>query len=131
MSVLDKLLPEFFIKVDRDLCIKCGQCVNNCGFSALLQDKDKNVKPIHEKCVACQRCMFVCPTKAIQITKFPGTQKHNDYWDPEYINNIKKQANTGGILLTAAGTDKLHPIIFDRLFLDACQVTNPSIDPLR
>ncbi|MEO1785196.1 glutamate synthase-related protein [Thermodesulfobium sp. 4217-1] len=131
MSVLDKLLPEFFIKVDRDLCIKCGQCVNNCGFSALLQDKDKNVKPIHEKCVACQRCMFVCPTRAIQIMKFPGTQKHNDYWNPEYISNIKKQANTGGILLTAAGTDKLHPIIFDRLFLDACQVTNPSIDPLR
>jgi len=24
-----------------------------------------------------------------------------------------------------------YPIIFDRLVLDACQVTNPSIDPLR
>ena len=24
-----------------------------------------------------------------------------------------------------------YPIIFDRLLLDACQVTNPSIDPLR
>ncbi len=24
-----------------------------------------------------------------------------------------------------------YPVIFDRLVLDACQVTNPSIDPLR
>ncbi|AEE14530.1 Glutamate synthase (NADPH) [Thermodesulfobium narugense DSM 14796] len=131
MSVLDKLLPEFFIKVDRELCIKCGQCVKNCGFSALMQDKDKNVKPIHEKCVACQRCMYVCPTKAIQVINFPGTQKNNEYWKPEYIKNIKKQANSGGILLTAAGNDKPYPVIFDRLLLDACQVTNPSIDPLR
>jgi len=131
MSVLDRLLPEFFVKVDKELCIKCGQCIMNCGFSALLQDKNKNVKPVHEKCVACQRCMYVCPTKAIQVSKFPGTQKHNDYWKPEYINNIKKQANSGGILLTAAGNDKQYPIIFDRLLLDACQVTNPSIDPLR
>jgi glutamate synthase domain-containing protein 2 len=38
---------------------------------------------------------------------------------------------TGGKLLVAMGADEDHPVYFDRLVLDACQVTNPSIDPLR
>jgi glutamate synthase domain-containing protein 2 len=35
------------------------------------------------------------------------------------------------IILAGMGNAMDYPIIFDRLVLDACQVTNPSIDPLR
>jgi glutamate synthase domain-containing protein 2 len=34
-------------------------------------------------------------------------------------------------MLTSMGNDKPYPHLFDNLLLDACQVTNPSIDPLR
>jgi glutamate synthase domain-containing protein 2 len=34
-------------------------------------------------------------------------------------------------MLTGMGNDKPYQSIFDHLVLDACQVTNPSIDPLR
>ncbi len=34
-------------------------------------------------------------------------------------------------MLTGMGNDKPYRNIFDHLTLDACQVTNPSIDPLR
>jgi glutamate synthase domain-containing protein 2 len=34
-------------------------------------------------------------------------------------------------MLTSMGNDKPYERIFDHLVLDACQVTNPSIDPLR
>ena len=34
-------------------------------------------------------------------------------------------------MLTGMGNDKPYLKIFDHLVLDACQVTNPSIDPLR
>jgi glutamate synthase domain-containing protein 2 len=45
--------------------------------------------------------------------------------------NIFKQAESGKILLGGMGNAAPYPILFDHLVLDACQVTNPSIDPLR
>jgi glutamate synthase domain-containing protein 2 len=45
--------------------------------------------------------------------------------------NIFKQAESGKILLGGMGNAAQYPILFDHLVLDACQVTNPSIDPLR
>jgi len=35
------------------------------------------------------------------------------------------------VLLSGMGTDRPHPIYWDRIVLNASQVTNPSIDPLR
>jgi glutamate synthase domain-containing protein 2 len=49
----------------------------------------------------------------------------------EVIKDIKKQAETGGVLLTGMGCDKPYLTYWDRLVLNASQVTNPSIDPLR
>src|SRR5450759_3701403 len=42
-----------------------------------------------------------------------------------------QQAETGGIILTGRGDDKGQTIYWDKLVLNASQVTNPSIDPLR
>ncbi len=42
-----------------------------------------------------------------------------------------QQAETGATLLTGMGCDRTYPIYFDHLLLNASQVTNPSIDPLR
>jgi glutamate synthase domain-containing protein 2 len=47
------------------------------------------------------------------------------------LMNVYKQAETGGVLLTGMGCDRDYPIYWDRIVLDASQVTNPSIDPLR
>ena len=38
---------------------------------------------------------------------------------------------TGAVILTSTGNDKPIKNYFDHLLLDACQVTNPPIDPLR
>jgi len=50
---------------------------------------------------------------------------------PGLRQNIWRQAESGGVMLTGMGNDKPYLSIFDHLVLDACQVTNPSIDPLR
>lgn len=52
-------------------------------------------------------------------------------WTPEVKEAIYNQARSGKIILSGMGNVLPYPIIFDRLVLDACQVTNPSIDPLR
>lgn len=57
--------------------------------------------------------------------------KANANWTGWAIRNIFKQAETGGVLLTGMGNDRPYPIYWDHLLLNASQVTNPSIDPLR
>lgn len=47
------------------------------------------------------------------------------------IKEIYKQAESGGVLLSSMGTPKPLPVYWDHLLLNASQVTNPPIDPLR
>lgn len=48
----------------------------------------------------------------------------------EIVKDLLKEARTGGVPLASMGSEK-GKVFWDSLFLDACQVTNPSIDPLR
>ncbi|MBI4529936.1 MAG: FMN-binding glutamate synthase family protein, partial [Candidatus Latescibacteria bacterium] len=81
-------------------------------------------------CVNCKRCEVFCPTKCIQISPWGGFRQ-NAHWGERTIRAIYKQADTGGVLLTGLGNDRPYINYFDRMVLDASQVTNPSIDPLR
>ncbi len=121
--------PDFRIVIDQEKCRKCGRCSFNCGFGAL-RFSDR-VIPEPEKCAGCHRCVSFCPEQAITVELNPLAFRPNDNWTPGHIKAIYKQAETGGILLTGMGNDKPYLIINDHLLLDACQVTNPSIDPLR
>ena len=124
-----QLPPEFIVKIDYDHCRRCRRCVMNCSFGCM-QFKDK-VVPDHKKCVACHRCVTFCPESAITITRNELAYKENANWLPEIRQNILKQAETGGILLTGMGNPRPYQILWDHMLIDACQVTNPSIDPLR
>ena len=83
------------------------------------------------KCVACHRCVAVCPTHAIQIVKYEDAYKPHANWTPQVQKEILKQAETGGVLLSGMSNNKPYPIYWDKMLLNASQVTNPSIDPLR
>ncbi|MGI9951929.1 glutamate synthase-related protein [Moorellaceae bacterium AZ2] len=132
MSPISMNPPEFRVIRDEEKCIKCLVCVRQCGFEAQQYDSEEDrVYSIDDNCVACQRCVCLCPTRALRIEQNPVPYKANAHWTPEHIHNINKQAATGGVLLTGMGNDKPFPSYFDRLLLNASQVTNPSIDPLR
>ncbi|MGM9972410.1 MAG: EFR1 family ferrodoxin [Anaeroplasmataceae bacterium] len=53
------------LKVDHNLCIKCGKCINNCPMNNLYF-KDNKVES-YNKCTMCYRCVSKCPNKAITI----------------------------------------------------------------
>jgi glutamate synthase domain-containing protein 2 len=67
----------------------------------------------------------------LTIRRNPLEYRENYNWRPEVIEDIIKQSETGGVILTGMGNDKGYPIYWDHLVLNASQVTNPSIDPLR
>jgi len=126
------LTPKFLVQRDPERCIQCQVCVNQCSFDANYYDaEDDKVRSREENCVGCHRCVLFCPTQALTISRNPLDYRDNYNWRPEVIEDIIKQAETGGVLLTGMGNDKGQRIYWDHLVLNASQVTNPSIDPLR
>jgi len=107
-------------------------CVNQCPFDTHYYDvEDDEVRSREANCVGCHRCVLFCPTQALIIRSNTLSYRENYNWRPEVIEDILKQAETGGVLLTGMGNDKGQRIYWDHLVLNASQVTNPSIDPLR
>jgi glutamate synthase domain-containing protein 2 len=120
-------------KVDRDSnrCIQCGVCVRQCANEVHHLDDDGWMWADEENCVACQRCAVLCPTRAISITHFPVVFRENSHWKAPTLLEIYRQAESGGVLLSGMGNPRPYKSYFDHLLLNASQVTNPSIDPLR
>ena len=121
--------PEFKVDIDYDKCHKCGRCVQQCGWGVY----SFNERPIPDdsKCRACHRCVTYCPAHCITIKKNELAFRDSENWSPALRKAVWRQAESGGVMLTSMGNDKPYQRIFDHLVLDACQVTNPSIDPLR
>lgn len=83
------------------------------------------------KCVNCQRCVCFCPTHALKVTRNECSFRENANWDEDTVKEVYKQAGSGGVLLSSMGNPKRFPVYWDRILINASQVTNPSIDPLR
>ncbi|MBU4311073.1 glutamate synthase-related protein [bacterium] len=126
------LAPEFRVIRDEEKCIQCEVCVRQCAFEVHSYDLEEGkVASDDSRCVGCHRCATLCPTQALTIIRYPQEFRRNANWPEQVIKDIFKQSETGGVLLSGMGSDKDYPIYWDHLLLDASQVTNPSIDPLR
>ena len=126
------LYPDYEIVRNYDRCITCRVCERQCANEAheYLLESNKMVAD-DSKCVNCHRCVSLCPTRALKIVKTDHIFKENANWKGKSINEIYKQAESGGVLLSSMGNPETIPVYFDKILLNASQVTNPSIDPLR
>lgn len=126
------LSSEFIVERDYEKCIACQVCCRMCSNDVHVYDPETNqVLSDSSKCVGCHFCETICPTHAISIVPNTSKLKPNANWSDKVVSDITKQAETGGVILTGMGTDKPYPIYWDHIVLNASQVTNPSIDPLR
>ncbi len=130
--MFDCVLPRYKVLRDAQSCIGCDVCITSCSNGVHRHDKATGKLIAHpKKCVNCQRCVVMCPTTAIAITRWPQVDSGSSQWTLEAMQDIAKQAQTGGVLLSSMGNPEPYPIYWDHLLLNASQVTNPSIDPLR
>ena len=126
------LCPEYEVVRDYDRCIACRVCERQCANNvhSLIEESGKMFAD-SSKCVVCHRCVSLCPTRALKIVKSDHSFRQNANWSAKAITEIYKQADSGGVLLSSMGNPEAYPNYFDRLLINASQVTNPSIDPLR
>ncbi|UMZ73820.1 glutamate synthase-related protein [Natranaerofaba carboxydovora] len=123
--------PKYKLNINEN-CNKCKRCAKECSFDVFTFDEtENNIVAYNKNCVACRRCVLTCPQNAIELSENKIAFNSHFNWDYKTQNDIHKQSDTGAKLLTSVGTGLSHKNIFDHLLLDACQVTNPSIDPLR
>ena len=124
--------PEFEVIRNQNRCIGCRVCERQCSNEVHSYDEDNKIMLADEsKCVNCQRCVSLCPTKALKIVKNDCLLRENANWSDATIKEIYKQANSGGVLLSSMGNPNPFPVYWDKILINASQVTNPSIDPLR
>src|SRR4030043_2276668 len=123
---------EFEIERDQNKCISCEVCVRQCSNDVHEYDSDQDtIYSDNSECVGCRRCERLCPTGALKIRNREDQFKANYNWSSSHLNNIYRQADSGGVLLTGMGSDRPYTIYWDHILFNASQVTNPSIDPLR
>lgn len=129
---IDFLYPNYEVARNTNKCISCRVCERQCANEVHSYDEDSKIMCANDaNCVNCHRCVSLCPTRALKIIKTDHTFKENANWDGETIAEVYKQAGSGGVLLSSMGNPKPFPIYFDKILINASQVTNPSIDPLR
>ena len=129
---LDFLYPEFEVVRSDARCTVCRVCQTQCANGVHTYDESRHVMVSDDaKCVNCQRCVSFCPTRALKIIKSDNCFRENANWSSDAIREIYKQANSGGVLLSSMGNPKDFPVYWDRILINASQVTNPPIDPLR
>ncbi|WP_135609783.1 glutamate synthase-related protein [Methanococcoides sp. AM1] len=121
---------KYKVTIDREQCMHCMRCIDNCSYGVFHKEDDRIIID-SRKCTACHHCISMCPRDAISLKERPVDYRSHPLWTAEAREDIINQARTGKIILAGMGNAKPYPVIFDRLVLDACQVTNPSIDPLR
>ena len=127
-----EFFPLYEVVRDPARCIKCRLCERECANEVHAWNEKLGVLTADDtRCVNCQRCVAVCPTRALKIVHTQNTYKDNANWTMPAMREIYQQAQTGGVLLASMGNPQPGPIYWDKLLLNASQVTNPPIDPLR
>ena len=126
------LYPNYEVVRNADRCIACRACEKQCAnmVHEYVTNAGKLVSD-DAKCVNCHRCVSLCPTRALKIAKSGNTYKPNANWSGKTMDEIYRQADSGGVLLSSMGNPENYPVYFDKILINASQVTNPPIDPLR
>ncbi len=124
--------PDYEISRNEKRCIACRVCERQCANGVHSYDPEEKLMVSDEtKCVNCHRCVCLCPTKALKIVKTDHTFRENANWSGQAIKEIYLQAGSGGVLLSSMGNPNPFPVYWDKMLINASQVTNPPIDPLR
>ena len=101
---INLLYPDYEVVRNKEKCINCRICENQCANCVhIYNEKLKTMSEDSRKCVNCHRCVATCPVMALKIIKTEHSFKTNANWSENAIEEIYKQAESGGVLLSSMG----------------------------
>ena len=124
-----------FSSFETKRCLGCVSCVKStsCIYDVYrkrafdpgqVQDTGDNL------CVSCFRCVQECKNNILSRASNPRFRRlGNEYWTPEIVNRIWKQADTGKIPVSGAGYR--GPFCgpgFDEMWTDMSEIVRPTRD---
>ena len=111
---IEYIYPPFEVIRRDERCTRCRICEKQCANGVHTYDAERKIMLADEsKCVNCQRCVALCPTRAIKIVKTDCCLRENENWKSDTIREVYKQAATGGILLSSTGNPTPLPGYWD------------------
>ena len=111
-SLIGKVFRIFRVKIDKDKCIDCKKCVNECLTLGLTETSLKKGKATNN-CSLCGICIESCPKKAINITVFGIKDSPKQLFDKmtEKLSNVKILNNIRNVVSNIID-DILNPQTF-------------------
>lgn len=87
----------FKIRIDKESCIKCGKCVENCNDKAIKNSVNGYPEVFDLRCEHCYRCIHHCPTKALSLQKKkkPLVTLNSSFFEKEieHLNKVYLEEN--------------------------------------
>ena len=110
---INYLYPEYEVVRNTDRCIACRVCERQCANEVHRYDPDlKKMLADESKCVNCHRCVSLCPTRALKIVKTDHTFRENANWTGGTIQEVYRQAGSGGVPAVLDGDAEELPGLF-------------------
>ena len=114
-------------------CINCGRCTKVCIYEAHKRRKDdprKMAEPNTVVCRNCFRCIQECPRGALEKSlSSEFTNISGEYWKPDMLLSLWKQAETGGVPVSGAGyRGPFTGKGFDSMWTDMSEIVRPTRD---
>ena len=129
---IEFIYPEFEVIRNEKRCTVCRVCERQCANRVHSYDEKRSIMTEDEtKCVNCQRCVSFCPSRALKIVKTDCSLRENSNWQAIDEEKSINRQTAAEFFSRLRETPKSFPVYWDKILINASQVTNPSIDPLR
>ncbi len=124
-----------FCSIEIEGCLGCLECVkrDSCVYDIFLKrdfDPVRIIETGDAMCLNCMRCVQECKKNILSRAINPQYDAMgDDYWTPEIITRIWRQAETGKIPVSGAGYN--GPFTgpgFDRMWTDMSEIVRPTRD---
>ncbi len=135
-----EVAPRFFpvsrlYAIENDGCLGCLECVkrDSCIYDVYRQrqfDSEQVIDTVDVNCIGCMRCVQECKKNILFRMPNPLYEAMgNEYWKPDMIASIWKQAQTAKIPVSGSGyRGPFAGAGFDKMWTDMSEIVRPTRD---